>query len=502
MSRTKSFFYNSLTAGVYQVILMIAGFITPHVMLKYYGSEINGLVSSVNQFIVYFNLVEAGLSGAAIHALYKPLADSDHKAINGIVAAAKKFYTQSGYIFISLTIGLAVIYPALINSKGIQPLSVTMLVLILGVNGALEFFTLAKYRVLLAADQKTYVVSMASIIHIIANTFIVVILSSRRVDIVFLRFVALLSIFLRSLILMIYIKFKYKFVNYKETPNIKALSKRWDALYLQVLGAVQSGSPIVILTLIVKDLKVVSVYTIFNMIGAAINGVLSIFINGISALFGDVIAKGEKNTLKKAYGEFEFFYYSLITVVYSVAFITIMPFIKIYTSGIKDISYDLPMVGFLFVLNGVLYNIKIPQGMLVQSAGLFKETRVQTTIQALIALVAGIILTPFLGIIGVLLSSIFSNIYRDIDLIVYISRTVTKTPVRNTVKRINRLVLCIIFTYVSALPINISPTSYFGWAVYSSIIGIYVSLIVLVSGYFFERNIFTNIMKRIRGMVK
>ena len=57
---------------------MIAEFIIPCIMLKYYGSEINGLVSSINQFIVYFNLVEAGLSGAAIYVLYKPLAGKNH----------------------------------------------------------------------------------------------------------------------------------------------------------------------------------------------------------------------------------------------------------------------------------------------------------------------------------------------------------------------------------------------------------------------------------------
>ena len=73
MSRTKKFLYNSISTGFFQIVLMISGLITPRIMLKYYGSEINGLISSINQFIVYFNLVEAGLSGAAIYALYKPL---------------------------------------------------------------------------------------------------------------------------------------------------------------------------------------------------------------------------------------------------------------------------------------------------------------------------------------------------------------------------------------------------------------------------------------------
>jgi len=149
-----------------------------------------------------------------------------------------------------------------------------------------------------------------------------------------------------------------------------------------ILGAVHIGAPAVILTLITKNLKLVSVYTIFNMVIAGINGILSIFISGLSASFGDVIAKGETTVLQKAYREVvEFAYYGLITLVYSIAFVTIMPFIKIYTKGVTDINYDVPLIGFLFVLNGLLYNIKTPQGMLVISAGLFKETKVQTTIQ-------------------------------------------------------------------------------------------------------------------------
>src|SRR5699024_8270736 len=108
MGRTKKFLLNSLSTAIYQVLLMITGFITPLVMLRYYGSEVNGLISSISQFIVYFNLVEAGLSAAAIYALYKPLAKGDYSEINGVVSAAKKFYFQAGYIFVSLTLGLAI----------------------------------------------------------------------------------------------------------------------------------------------------------------------------------------------------------------------------------------------------------------------------------------------------------------------------------------------------------------------------------------------------------
>lgn len=501
MNRTKKFFYNAITTALCQVCVMFAGFIIPRVMLRYYGSEINGLVSSISQFIVYFNLVEAGLSGAAIYALYRPLADNNHKAINGVISATQKYYTQAGYIFVSLTIGLAFVYPMFVRTDVLSPINVGLLVLILGVNGALEFFTLSKYRALLSADQRTYVISLASIVHIVANTLIIVVLVDLGTDIVVLRFIALFSIFLRSVILMAYVKVKYKYVNYKEKPDMAGLDKRWDVLYLQILGAIHSGAPVVILTVVLRDLKVISVYTIFYMVVSGLNGVLSIFKSGLSASFGNVIARGEQKTLQKAYSEFEFLYYSLITIIYSVAFVTIMPFIRIYTTGITDVNYDLPFIGSLFVLSGLLYNIKTPQGMIVISAGLYKETKRQTTIQGAIAILGGIILVPFWGLVGVMIAKILSDIYRNLDLLFFIPKHVTKLPVKKTLYRWVKLSICTATICVPFFFIEINPYGYLYWTLYASSIGIYAIFVVALSGYIFDRDDMKSVTKRIVSIV-
>ena len=81
MTRTDKFFYNATTSLIYQLITLISGVIIPRLMLETYGSEVNGLVSSISQFISYFALVEAGLAAASVFALYKPplLGDSIQK---------------------------------------------------------------------------------------------------------------------------------------------------------------------------------------------------------------------------------------------------------------------------------------------------------------------------------------------------------------------------------------------------------------------------------------
>ena len=228
-SRTKKFFYNSVSTGIYQVIVMTVGFITPRVMLKGYGSEINGLVTSITQFITYFNLVEAGIAGAGVFALYQPLAENDFSRINGILSAVKKFYYQAGYIFTGLIIELAILYPLFVKTDQLSPALVGLLIVILGAKGFLEFFTLAKYRVLLTADQKTYVISIASSIYTILNTILIVVFVHLHMPIVAVYAIAMLSLLSRSAILFIYVKRKYKSVRYEEKPATEALDKRWPA---------------------------------------------------------------------------------------------------------------------------------------------------------------------------------------------------------------------------------------------------------------------------------
>lgn len=495
-NRTGKFLYNSFFAALYQIVIVIAGFITPRLMLQYYGSEINGLITSITQFISYFNLVEAGLSSASIYALYKPLAKNDYKEISAIVVATQRFYMISGYIFLSLVIGLAFIYPFFIHVSELNYYQELLLVLILGFAGVLEFFTLGKYRALLTADQKLYIISISSILYTILNTIVLTIMAILQINVVIMKAVALSAILLRCFILYEYSKHNYSYINYKEQPNNQALNKRWDALYLQILGAVHTGAPVVIAT-VFTTLKDVSVYSIYNMVLGGISSIFNVFTNGLSSSFGDIIVRDEIGILQRAYQEFEFIYYSLITLVYSVSFIMIMPFISLYTRGITDADYYNPLLGILFVFNALAYNMKTPQGMLVISAGHYRETRLQVTLQGGIVIVASVLLSFKLGLIGIILGSIISNVYRDIDLFFYVSARITKLPVKKTIKKIicmiiEIMIICLPFSYL-----NIKCGSYFQWIKTAIVVTSYASVIIIVMGIICNRQEMRGIWKRI-----
>jgi hypothetical protein len=502
MGRSKRFFINSINGMLLQLFTVASGFIIPRIILVNYGSEIYGLTTSITQFISYFNLVEAGLASAAVYALYKPLADENQSKISSIISATKRLYVISGYIFSALVLGLAFIYPTFVKVATLSVFETSALVLVIGFAGAMEFFTMAKYRAILTADQKEYVISFATIVAIVINTIVIALLATEQVNIVILRTMALSSIFARSIILSTYVKLTYKYISYKEDPDYSALNKRWAALYLKILGALQIGAPVIMATFF-TNLETVSIYSVYSLVAFGLTRLLSFFSGALTAVFGNVLVLNQQAILQKAYQEFEFAYYALISWVFSCAAILIMPFIRLYTSGVTDVDYYVPLIGFLFVINELLYNLKTPQGILVISAGHFKETKLQTTIQGLIIIVGGVILINIWCLVGLLLAVILSNIYRVIDLSFYVPHKITKLKVGSTIRGIVRALICFSLIYWPSLYFTFhSINNYLDWFLMALITALYSCIIVLTVNYIFDRRTFISVISRFRNLSK
>lgn len=487
MSRTEQFVKNTLATGLLQIITMISGFIIPKIMLVYFGSEVNGIVTSITQFIAYLTLLEAGLSGATVFSLYKPIAAGDTDAVNRILVAAKNLYYKTGHLFSCMVILCAAAYPFFIHTGKLDYGELFCLFCILGVNGVLEFYTLAKYRALLTADQKTYVISLASIAQVVLNVAIVAGLSLEGCSIVIVRGAAVLAIFARTYILWRYCRRRYRFLDFSVSPNNEAMKQRWDALYLQILGAIHQGAPILIATFCLSLLDV-SVYAIYNLVILGLNSLLGIFMTGLTAGFGDLIAREEKAAFHKAFREFEFLYNITITIIYSTMLFVYLPFIGLYTKG-SDISYLYPIFAFLMTVNGYAYNIKNPFGMLVISAGKYKETRVPTSIQGAIELVGGIVLSLLWGLNGLVIGSILSNLYRDIEFLFFSPKHLTCEPALHTVKLwcVNIAIFCVAAIISFGLP-DLSIERFSDWILFAVGTFLLCMLVVLsVNGLLFRQ---------------
>ena len=98
------------------VITTLISIIIPRLFLVSYGSEVNGLISSIKQIFAYFALLEAGVGGATLQALYGPMARNDHEEISAILSATNHFYRKTGFWYAVGVAVLAILYPICVKT--------------------------------------------------------------------------------------------------------------------------------------------------------------------------------------------------------------------------------------------------------------------------------------------------------------------------------------------------------------------------------------------------
>ena len=79
--RSKNAIRNIATSLLLQIIAIVYGFIVPKIIIDCFGSNVNGLVVSITQFLSYISLLESGFGPVVKAVLYKPIANKDQKTI-------------------------------------------------------------------------------------------------------------------------------------------------------------------------------------------------------------------------------------------------------------------------------------------------------------------------------------------------------------------------------------------------------------------------------------
>ena len=423
-SRKKEVLLTVVSNIILQLVTAICGFILPPLIVRTFGSDVNGMVQSISQFIAYLSIVEAGIGGASVTALYSPLANEDTAGVSGILSATRLFYIRSGIVFTTFVFALSFVYPFVIGSQADRMTS-GLMVLVLGITGAAEFFLIGKYRVLLTADKKTYIISLAQIVAVVANTCVAVVLIKVGLGILSVKLASAIVYLSRYLWLSAYVRRHYRWVDFKHEPNKSAVSQSKNVLVHQVAGLVVFNSPVVLIT-IFCSLKDASIYTMYAMVFSAVNQMLCAFSNGMQSFFGESLVKDAGERTAKLFGLYETFFFLVLAIVYSMAFILIMPFMSIYTRNLTDAEYVQPVLGLLFVLVGIANNLRNPANQVICAAGHFKQTQWRALLEATINIIASIVFTILLGFRGVLFGSLCSYAYRTADMIIYANRRILK----------------------------------------------------------------------------
>lgn len=495
-------FSNIMSNVILQIILAISGFAIPKFILTIYGSDINGMIASITQFLGYIALVEMGISNAAVVTLYKPLSENDNIAIGNVYATVKKMYVISGILYLALTILLTLLYPFAVGKQIDSSLTANMIV-ILSVAGAIDFFFLNKYKVLLIANQKYYIVnnakSIATVVTLIGS--ILLLLSGQSVLIVKLLFVIIHI--LEVLYLIIYVRIKYIHINFKSKKGV-LIKQRWNAMIHQICAVIVYNTDIAILSIFLPhgSLKEISVYSVYAMVHSFINNFVGVLTVGINVFFGNLFAKNDIERIYKQYNIYEYIYFIFLCICYVSFGVLIQPFVSWYSRNVVDVNYMRMNVGLLFALVGFSAQVKEVSMVIIRAVGQYKETQKYAISQAIINIIISVILVDKLGIVGVLIGTFISHLYMDIKIISYMGKKILSESFNTTVKRLLlNCVVSIILVFIELQLVTITST-WSAWFSQAIIIGIINTLIFLTINLFFDVNSFKCAVTELKKIIK
>lgn len=122
-----------------QVVTLLLGILLPKLLIGGFGSEVNGLLSSVKQIFVYVALLEAGVGTAALQAMYAPIAVNDTQKASEIMAATDRYFRRTGFLYGLAVLVLAFAYPYIFKVE-LTPLTVAAIILLQGFAGVIRYF--------------------------------------------------------------------------------------------------------------------------------------------------------------------------------------------------------------------------------------------------------------------------------------------------------------------------------------------------------------------------
>lgn len=385
MNRTKVVVKNAIWELGYYLIVIILGFLAPRYIILIYGSEVNGLSSTITQTLNIIMILQAGATTAAIFSLYKPIADNDYKEISKNIYSAERFFRKISCVFLCMML-IAAALTALLIKSSLDSKLIFIAFVILGMKSFLDLFYTSKFRIVFTAFQEKFVISIATLIEQIVYYVLVFLTLYLRLHFIFIY----VWLFVGCVTKIIYLEYKYKkkyglMITKNEGDSSGVIQGRNYALANEVAHSIVSSS-IAIIFSFMYGLQETSVYSVYALVSQALTLVATSLYSSFGPSFGNLVALNDKENAKRVFSIFQFLYVMLNSVMFCCMTVLVAPFANIYTSGASDINYVNLLLACVMGISGIFSAYRIPYNIVVSSCGFFKETWKQPVICIFISL--------------------------------------------------------------------------------------------------------------------
>jgi len=410
-SRSENSIRNATVSICISAIVTLAAFANRTVFAKVLVPEYLGLNGLFTNILGYLSMTELGIGNVVAFALYRPIKENDIEKIKSLM---KEYYKLYCFVALFMMIIGVLITPFLnfFIMDDVNEIPYIRCCFLIYVLSQAIYILINCHRTIIVCNQKEYILSIGSgCIHLILNAIQICLL------IIFKSYVGyLVCMLLFSFIECIWvINAANKLYPYLREENIRSLTeeekgvlnKNIKAQFFHRVGAIIVGSTDNIIISKFVGLVLGGLYSNYILIIDALKKCMIKLYSSISASIGNLMAGDSKEYNKGV------FFHILFIHVWLTGFISICliclfrPFITIWLGQeflLSDNVVIIAVVGFYISC------VRLPVIAFKETAGIYIQDKYKDIIEAVVNLVLSLILVRFLGISGVIIGTIISDI--------------------------------------------------------------------------------------------
>lgn len=395
----KEIFYNFILTILANVIL----FIQNKYFIKYMGIELFGMMKLFTQLLACLNIIEMGLGSASAFSLYTPLSKKDYNQISIIVNTIEQIYNKIAVLLLGLGILCTPFLSYFIKISDFS--KIIYLYWILYVINTVSTYLFIKYIILFTANQEFIYVkyNQTKILFVtqIGQLFSLAVYRSFSLYIV----LSIMGNLLQWFFFKRHYNKKYSFI-FKTNEKYKQIKKDIKNLFWHKLGGLIVFNTDLVLISKLTSLETVGIYANYQMIIQILNTLISIITSVVSPKIGKFISQNDIKNTYKYFKVFNITYLFIALFFTNGMFYLVNNFIKLWLQEelfLKNTTLILISINLLILLfRGNLETFKT-------GSGFFDDIN-SPILESIINLISSIFLGLKLGLDGVIMGTIVSNV--------------------------------------------------------------------------------------------
>lgn len=435
----------TITGIIINLFNLLIPFIIRTIFIRTLGLEYNGLNTLFTSILQVLNLAELGVGTALVFSMYKPIAEKDDNKICALMKLYRTYYRIIGVIILIVGLAITPLLPFIIKSDIPSDINI-YIVYFLNLGATVTSYWLFAYKnSILTAYQKIYVCNIITlVVNILKYSFQIIFLIVLGDYYVYL-IINLLSQPILNIITAIvankyYPQFSPKGDISKE--EIKTINHKVLNLFAaKVCGVITNSADQIVLSGFL-GLLVLGKYNNYYYILTAVMGLFAVFFNSFRPGLGNALITESKQKNIYEFKRLTMFFSLLICISFSCFLNLYQPFIELWVGRESLMSFSSVILLCFYFLS---YEYPIFWAVYKDAAGKWREDRARSIIAPIFNLTVNIILVKFIGLNGVLISTIATyGLISAPWLLINIKRYVIDFNLKKYVIELLMYIMCII----------------------------------------------------------